>query len=141
MSNNSTLDAASLMMEEPAYVFVVVTVIYVVVFVLGTLGNVLVIVVVCTLKDMRTPTNVFLVNLSVADLLVLLVCMPSALVEFHAREIWLLGAAMCEYLNLDRRWHWGESAQCHRSTDMGSRLLVQDFPLSANNVKTIRKEE
>ncbi|ELT97223.1 hypothetical protein CAPTEDRAFT_134925 [Capitella teleta] len=83
-------------MDEPKYVFVIVTVVYVFVFIFGVLGNVLVIYVVCTLRDMLTPTNIFLVNLSVADLLVLLVCMPSSLVEFHAREVWLLGAAMCK---------------------------------------------
>lgn len=81
---------------EPAYVFFTVTFIYIFVFLFGILGNILVIYVVCTQRDMLTPTNMFLVNLSVADLLVLLVCMPSSLVEFHAREVWLLGDSMCK---------------------------------------------
>ena len=46
---------------------------------------------------MRTATNMFLANLSVADLLVLLICMPSALLELHSRDAWHLGAAMCKY--------------------------------------------
>ncbi|PVD31038.1 hypothetical protein C0Q70_10315 [Pomacea canaliculata] len=43
------------------------------------------------IKDMRTPMNWYLVNLSVADLLVLLVCQPAALIEFFARDRWYLG--------------------------------------------------
>ena len=89
--------ASQMVLPEPTYIYITVTVIYVIVFLFGVLGNVLVIYVVCALKEMRTPTNIFLVNLSAADLLVLIVCMPSSLVEFHARDIWLLGSAMCEY--------------------------------------------
>lgn len=41
--------------------------------------------------------QIFLVNLSLADLLILLVCMPPVLVELHSKpEVWVLGAAMCE---------------------------------------------
>lgn len=36
-------------------------------------------------KDMRNSTNIFLINLSVADLLVLLVCTPTVLVEMNTR--------------------------------------------------------
>ncbi len=56
----------------------------------------MVVVVVVKNLEMRTPTNWLLVNLSVADLLVLLFCMPPALVEFHAKDIWLLGPVMCK---------------------------------------------
>ena len=83
---------------EIRYIYVTVTFFYALVFLFGVLGNILVICVVCAQRDMRTPTNTFLVNLSVADLLVLFLCMPSSLVEFHAQEIWLLGEAMCKYI-------------------------------------------
>ncbi|GFQ93521.1 hypothetical protein TNCT_451021 [Trichonephila clavata] len=42
----------------------------------GTAGNVLVATVVWKTKELRNSTNLFLINLSVADLLVLLVCVP-----------------------------------------------------------------
>ncbi|XP_074640174.1 thyrotropin-releasing hormone receptor-like [Tubulanus polymorphus] len=45
---------------------------------------------------MRNSTNFFLLNLSVADLFVLTICMPSALLEFHSKDIWYLGEAMCK---------------------------------------------
>ena len=83
--------------QSVQYIYTTVTVFYVLVFVIGVLGNILVTVVVAKNVDMRTPTNYFLVNLSIADLLVLCVCMPSALIEFHARDVWYLGAAMCKY--------------------------------------------
>lgn len=47
-------------------------------------------------KDMRNSTNIFLTNLSIADLLVLLVCTPTVLVEVNTRpETWVLGHEMC----------------------------------------------
>lgn len=49
-------------------------------------------------KDMRNSTNIFLTNLSIADLLVLLVCTPTVLVEVNTRpETWVLGHEMCEW--------------------------------------------
>ncbi|XP_076461664.1 QRFP-like peptide receptor [Babylonia areolata] len=80
----------------PAYQPIYITVLNAVVFCTGTMGNVLVIVVVVLVRDMRTPMNWYLVNLSVADLLVLLVCQPAALTEFFARDRWFLGAGLCK---------------------------------------------
>ncbi|XP_076439769.1 growth hormone secretagogue receptor type 1-like isoform X2 [Babylonia areolata] len=80
----------------PTYLPLYVTILNVVVFFTGTVGNVLVIVVVLLVREMRTPMNWYLVNLSLADLLVLLVCQPAALVEFFALDRWYLGAALCK---------------------------------------------
>ncbi|XP_077992835.1 QRFP-like peptide receptor [Glandiceps talaboti] len=76
----------------------IATVAYTLIFLLGILGNVLVLVVVCCNKDMRSSTNYFLVNLSVADLLVLVFCMPIALLETYVIRPWLLGEAMCKLI-------------------------------------------
>lgn len=47
---------------------------------------------------MRNSTNIFLTNLSIADLLVLLVCTPTVLVEVNTRpETWVLGEEMCKF--------------------------------------------
>lgn len=51
-------------------------------------------------KDMRNSTNIFLTNLSIADLLVLLVCTPTVLVEVNTKpETWVLGHEMCKLNN------------------------------------------
>jgi len=64
---------------------------------LGVIGNVMVPIVIFKTKDMRNSTNIFLVNLSIADLMVLLVCTPTVLVEVNSRpETWVLGREMCK---------------------------------------------
>lgn len=66
---------------------------------LGVIGNVMVPIVIFKSKDMRNSTNIFLVNLSVADLMVLLVCTPTVLVEVNSKpETWVLGQEMCKYI-------------------------------------------
>ena len=63
----------------------------------GVLGNLLVIIVILTSKETGgaregRSTNLFLLNLSIADLLVLVTCTPSALVEIATRgDAWILG--------------------------------------------------
>lgn len=59
---------------------VVLVAVYVVVLMSGICGNTLVILVVITKPHMRTVTNIFITNLASADLLVMLFCVPGALV-------------------------------------------------------------
>ncbi|WAR04471.1 QRFPR-like protein [Mya arenaria] len=82
--------------EFPRYLVVTSTVFYVFIFLFGILGNLLVIVVVCLNRNMKTSVNIFLINLCIADLLVLMVCMPTALTDLYARDIWYFGKAMCQ---------------------------------------------
>lgn len=83
--------------QPPVYVFVTVTLIYTLLFVLGVAGNLLVFIVVWRHPDMRSSTNCFIVNLSVADTLVIIVCMPTSLIELYSKNVWHLGPVMCEY--------------------------------------------
>ncbi|WAR28723.1 OX2R-like protein [Mya arenaria] len=73
----------------------VLAVAYVITFVVGVIWNILVCFAVCRNKDMRTVTNIFMVNLAVADLNVILVLLPSSLLV-DVTETWLLGGAMCK---------------------------------------------
>ena len=84
--------------EPPLYIYITVSVLYSLIFLCGVVGNSLVIFVVWRNKDMRNSTNYFLTNLSVADLLVIVVCMPSAFIDLYAKEVWYLGPFMCEYI-------------------------------------------
>lgn len=82
----------------PEYIRVVATIFCCLVFVVGVAGNLLVTLVILKDRDMRHSTNYFLMNLSVADLLVLLFCLPPVLVELHSPpQIWVLGYTMCQY--------------------------------------------
>lgn len=67
---------------------------YSLIFLLAIVGNVLVIVVLVQNKKMRTITNVFLVNLSVSDLLLAVFCMPFTLIPTLMQDF-VFGMAMC----------------------------------------------
>ena len=57
----------------PVYMFVGVTLAYLIIFLMGVGGNVMVVWIVIRNRDMRSATNVFLLSLSIADLLVLII--------------------------------------------------------------------
>ncbi|KAJ1520970.1 hypothetical protein ONE63_004044 [Megalurothrips usitatus] len=66
-----------------------------VVFVSGLVGNALVCVAVYRNHTMRTVTNYFIVNLAVADFLVILLCLPPT-VMWDVTETWFMGTALCK---------------------------------------------
>ncbi|XP_012056451.1 PREDICTED: neuropeptide FF receptor 2-like [Atta cephalotes] len=68
---------------------------YVVVFVVGLIGNSCVIAVVYRSPRMRTVTNFFIVNLAVADVLVIVFCLPATLMS-NIFVPWILGWFMCK---------------------------------------------
>ncbi|XP_066137571.1 growth hormone secretagogue receptor type 1 isoform X2 [Euwallacea fornicatus] len=81
----------------PSYIRTTSMVFCILIMCLGVIGNVMVPIVIFKTKDMRNSTNIFLVNLSIADLMVLLVCTPTVLVEVNSRpETWVLGREMCK---------------------------------------------
>lgn len=66
-----------------------------IVFVMGLVGNILVCVAVYRNHTMRTVTNYFIVNLAVADFLVILFCLPPSVV-WDVTSTWFFGVAMCK---------------------------------------------
>ena len=81
----------------PLYMLIGGTLSYLVIFLMGVGGNIMVVWIVARNRDMRSATNVFLLSLSIADLLVLIICMPSALIEFYGRDVWYHGHTLCKY--------------------------------------------
>lgn len=61
----------------PWTIFFILT--YFIIFIVGIVGNFIVIFVFCRRRQMRSITNMFLVNLAVADLFVILFCVPVTL--------------------------------------------------------------
>ncbi|XP_045487912.1 neuropeptide SIFamide receptor-like [Pieris rapae] len=68
---------------------------YLLVFLVGLVGNFFVIAVVYRSPRMRTVTNFFIVNLAVADILVIVFCLPATLMS-NIFVPWVLGWLMCK---------------------------------------------
>ena len=71
--------------------------VYIITFLIGLVGNVLVCFAIWRNRNMRTVTNIYIVNLSVADLGVVLVCMPSLLLV-DITLTWFFGTFMCKVI-------------------------------------------
>ncbi|XP_064609689.1 cholecystokinin receptor-like isoform X2 [Liolophura sinensis] len=67
---------------------------YCLIFLLAVVGNFLVIITIIQNKRMRTVTNVFLLNLSISDLLLAVFCMPFTFVPIILKNF-IFGATMC----------------------------------------------
>ncbi|XP_031163359.1 neuromedin-U receptor 1 [Sander lucioperca] len=78
-------------------VFLPICHIYLVIFLVGVVGNVLTCTVIARNKVMWTPTNYYLFSLAVSDLLVLLLGMPLELYELWQNYPFLLGKGGCYF--------------------------------------------
>ncbi|XP_022231776.2 neuropeptide SIFamide receptor [Drosophila obscura] len=76
---------------------IVYIVAYIVVFLVGLIGNSFVIAVVLRAPRMRTVTNYFIVNLAIADILVIVFCLPATLIG-NIFVPWMLGWLMCKFV-------------------------------------------
>lgn len=93
-SNNSL--NVNIPLQVPLHVTVFGTFIYSLIFLMGICGNFMVIIVLFKNSELRNSTNYFLANLSVADLLILFICIPIALHDLYSDERWYLGKIMCK---------------------------------------------
>lgn len=78
---------------EPGEWALIVT--YILTFFVGLIGNFLVCFAIWKNKNMRTVTNMFIVNLSLADLAIIILCLPSALLV-DVTQTWFLGTEFCK---------------------------------------------
>ena len=75
---------------------VLLSLLFIVIGLVGLLGNCLVIIVILLDRKMRqSVTNIFIMNLAVADLLIMLFGVPEIL-QFMLNRGWLLGPALCK---------------------------------------------
>ncbi|KAK0179112.1 hypothetical protein PV327_007934 [Microctonus hyperodae] len=70
---------------------------HIIVFIIGIIGNSLVCVAIYRNRSMRTVTNYFIVNLAIADLMVIIFCLPST-VLWDITETWFLGDKLCKII-------------------------------------------
>ncbi|ESO09318.1 hypothetical protein HELRODRAFT_73674, partial [Helobdella robusta] len=67
------------------------------IFMVGLMGNIMVVIVVSRWKSMHTPTNCYLVSLAVADLLLLIFACPPTIVDFfNIVDDYVFGRVACK---------------------------------------------
>lgn len=81
--------------RDPLYIVLPVTVIYVVIFFTGLVGNVSTCVVITRNKSMHTATNYYLFSLAVSDLLLLISGLPSEMYYIWSHFPYVFGEAFC----------------------------------------------
>ncbi|XP_047500271.1 kiSS-1 receptor-like [Penaeus chinensis] len=72
-------------------------VVYALTYLVGVVGNALIIFTICRYRHLKTTTNVFLASLATADLLLILICIPVKLARLFSFS-WTLGAFMCKLI-------------------------------------------
>ncbi|WKX97589.1 hypothetical protein Q1695_013337 [Nippostrongylus brasiliensis] len=80
--------------EEELFEAALPALLYLLVFLVGTVGNAMVIFVVNRFKRMRNVTNIFLVSLSTADLCLIWFCVPIMFVKYMSHT-WFMGRFAC----------------------------------------------
>ena len=68
---------------------------------IGFIGNLVVIIVYVSDKTLRSYTNYFFVNLSITDILIILICLPVAIHDMTSGGVWNLGRFICKHLSLE----------------------------------------
>lgn len=77
---------------------VIVPMLFALIFLVGTVGNALVLAVLLRGGQAVSTTNLFILNLSVADLAYLLFCIPFQ-ATVYALPTWVLGAFICKFIH------------------------------------------
>lgn len=82
--------------NQPWHVLLIFTVIYTMVLIVGCIGNLSVIWVICSYSQMRKSVmNIYILNMAIADL-TLNLCGAPEIVQFLLAEGWTLGYGLCK---------------------------------------------
>ncbi|XP_054287823.1 QRFP-like peptide receptor [Macrosteles quadrilineatus] len=73
-------------------------VVYGTTFLLGVVGNTLIVFTICRYRRMKSTTNVFLASLASADLLLLLICIPVKIAKLFSYT-WTMGILLCKVVH------------------------------------------
>lgn len=71
------------------------TIAYIIVFITGLIGNIVVLFVIFRNHELKHFTNYFFANLSAADVCVLVFCIPTAIHDIWAKDQWYMGRFFC----------------------------------------------
>ncbi|CAG9859315.1 unnamed protein product [Phyllotreta striolata] len=81
--------------RDPLYIVIPISVVYVIIFLSGILGNVSTCVVIARNKCMHTATNYYLFSLAVSDLLLLVSGLPPEIYSIWSKYPYVFGEAFC----------------------------------------------
>lgn len=95
-SNSTNVDESALLFER--LVRIIIPTIFGLIVFLGLVGNLLVIIVVYSYKQMRNTTNILIVSLAFADLFFIIFCVPFT-ATLYAMPIWPFGDIWCKIVN------------------------------------------
>ena len=100
LSNSSSdlQDNLSTTEEAPDHLLYIIIPLYSLVFVIGTLGNMLVILTVVTVKQMRNTTNALILHLAIANISFVLMCIPHT-IYFYVAHSYGLPRLLCKVAN------------------------------------------
>ncbi|CAF2930190.1 unnamed protein product [Rotaria sp. Silwood2] len=85
--------------SNPVLIEKVLLITYAVIFLIGLVGNIMTIIIIKFNTHLRTPTNIYLLNLAVSDLMMLICNLPLEMIEIHYRE-WPLSIIFCALRNI-----------------------------------------
>ena len=84
-NGTSNVTSTKVNIDVPFYTIVISLIMYSLIFLIGFFGNALVIIVAFFNQAHQHSTHDCLVNLSIADLLLIIVCMPSAILDLFSQ--------------------------------------------------------
>lgn len=79
----------------PSSVVIPITIVYVLIFISGVIGNAVVCLVIARNSQFQTPTNYYLFSLAISDLLILIFGLPNDLKVFWQQYPWTFGDVIC----------------------------------------------
>ncbi|CAF0839758.1 unnamed protein product [Brachionus calyciflorus] len=94
-SNISSKESVNITHSMPLDLLIYGSIFYTTIFLVGAIGNFLVLFVLSKHKELRNFTNYLLANLSIADLMVIFTNIPNGLHDLVAKERWYLGKSLC----------------------------------------------
>ncbi|KAF6031520.1 hypothetical protein EB796_010152 [Bugula neritina] len=107
---------------------------YIVIFLLGAVGNSLVIYCVAKYKRMKSNTNQLLLSLACADLMVVLICIPVKFAKLFSYG-WVFGPIMCKLTHYIQTWSMVTSVMTLTAISV-ERYYAISQPLRAKSVCT-----
>ncbi|CAF2007400.1 unnamed protein product [Rotaria magnacalcarata] len=85
--------------SNPVFIERLLIITYTIIFLIGIVGNIMTTIIIKYNTHLRTPTNLYLLNLAVSDLMMLICNLPLEMIEIHYRE-WPLSILFCRLRNI-----------------------------------------